>query len=113
MGLVAVVSVLVAVLVGAIVLADLAPGPGLRPVAGAHVTVALVAAGLVCIAAFAGGAPVAWLAVVGIVAAGSLGLLTWRRSLGGPTPVSRGLLIAHGAAAGLTLLFALLLATGR
>jgi hypothetical protein len=113
MGLAAVVFIVIAVLVGTIVLADLAPGPGLRRVAGTHVTIALLAAVLVCVAAFAGGAPVAWLAVAAVAAAVSLGVVTWRRSLGGPTRVSAGLLIAHGAAAGLTLLFALLLAAGR
>jgi hypothetical protein len=106
-GISAVVGVLVTVLVGALVLADLEPGtaPG-RLVAG-HVSIALGAAVVVCVAAFGGSAGVAWAGLIVLLAAGGVGLRLYTTT---STGVSPGVLVAHGAVAGLTCVLVLLAA---
>lgn len=111
MAVAAVVFAILAVLVGTMLLADLSPGPRLRRLAGGHVTAALAAAILVCVAALSGSAALAWLAAAAVAAAAALGVVTWRRAAGSG-PVSPAMLAVHGAAAALTLLCAVL-AAGR
>jgi hypothetical protein len=114
MALGAVLAIFVGVLVGVLLLAELSAGGGLRWIAAAHVTLAVVATAIVCGAAFTASTALAWVAVGAVLAAGSAGLVTWRRSVapmsaaGSATPPV--LLVAHGAAAVLALLLVVLAA---
>ncbi len=108
----AVLCVFVAVLIGTLLLADLAAGTALRRLVASHVTLALVATVVVCAAAFTSSAPLAWLAAAVVVAAASVGVVTWRRSHVQPSPsgASGALLIAHGTAAALSIALAIVAA---
>jgi len=97
MAVAAVLAIFVGILVGALLLA------GLGPFKAVHLLLAAVAATLVFVAAFTSSAPLAWLAALAVICAGSAGLATWRRSLAAPPdgrpPASPFLLVVHGAAA--------------
>ena len=87
------------ILIGVLLLGDVAPGSAPRPLLTAHVSVALVAAAVVCVAAVGAGASAAWIgASVATVTAG-LGVTLYTRVPGRQSP---GLLIAHGVGAAAT-----------
>ena len=103
MAVAAVLAIFAGILVGALLLADVADIAGLGPFKAVHLLLAAVAATLVFVAAFTSSAPLAWLAALAVICAGSAGLATWRRSLAAPPdgrpPASPFLLVVHGAAA--------------
>jgi len=103
MAVAAVLAIFVGILVGALLLADTAGITGLGPFKTVHLLLATAGASLVFVAAFTSSAPVAWLAGLAVLGAGSAGLATWRRSLAAPAEgrpaASAGLLVVHGAAA--------------
>jgi len=108
-GVAAVVLVLITVLAGTLVLADLAPGAGAGRLVGTHVGAALGGALLLCAGAFAGSAALEWVSAGALVAAGAAGLAVYRRTRG-IAGVSNAALLAHGTAAGLTVAFTVLAA---
>ena len=116
MALGAVVAAFIAVLIGVMLLAEIANVAALSRLKVAHVTLALIATLVVCAAGVSATAAVAWAAAVAVVAAGSAGIATWRRSRALPTDqrssVPRGLLLAHGIAAGATFVL-IIVAAGR
>ncbi len=105
MALGATLFLFVTILVGALLLTEVASAGGSRALVGTHVTLALAASALVLIAALAASTSLEAAAAVALVLAGSVGVLTWRRSLTRPgtKTVSRPLLAIHGAAAALSL----------
>jgi hypothetical protein len=121
-----VIAAMVAVLVGALVLADLAPRPPLRRMVTTHVAVALAGTVVLCVAAFGDSPAVAWVAVAVLVGAVALGLRAYRRSIAlgsaGPSgeegavagaassPVSPAVLMVHGGAATAVVLLTLMVA---
>jgi hypothetical protein len=107
MGVAAVVFVLVTVLVGTVVLADLGAGAGGGRLIGGHVALALAGALVLCAGAFAGSVPIEWGSLALLVAAVAAGVALYRRTRPA-AGVSTGVLIAHGAGAGLTVVFLLL-----
>ncbi len=114
----AVLAIFFGVLVGVFLLAEVADLAHLRRLKIAHVSLALVAAGIVCAsAARATSAALAWVAALAVVAAGSAGLIMWRRSLTGSPEggarAPRGLVVAHGAAAAIALVLTVLAAAFR
>ncbi|SRR5579871_2399595 len=113
----AVLAAFVAVLVGVMLLAEVANLAFLRRLKVAHVTLALIATLVVCTAGVSKGAVAAWAGAAAVLAAGSVGIATWRRSLVGSTdkrntapPV---LLVAHGIAAAATFALIVLAAATR
>jgi hypothetical protein len=113
----AVLAIFLGILVGALLLADVAGIAGLGPFKTVHVLLATVAAAIVFVAAFTSSAPLAWVAALAVVFAGSAGLATWRRSVrapadGRPAP-SPALLLVHGAAAVLALVCIVVAAASR
>jgi hypothetical protein len=105
MALGATLFVFIAILVGALLLTDLAPSGGLRALVGGHVALALAASVLVFVAALSASASLEAAAAVALVVTGSIGVLTWRRSLARPGAkgASGALLVIHGAAAALSI----------
>jgi hypothetical protein len=108
MGAAAAGFVFLTVLIGALLLADLAPEGSVRWLVSGHVVLALIAAIVVCVAGFGGSGAVGVGALVLLLGAVGLGITVYRRSAG--SSVSKGMLIVHGAAAGLTILFTVLVA---
>jgi hypothetical protein len=113
----AVLAAFLAVLVGVLLLAEVANLAVVRRLKVAHVTLALIATLVVCGAGIAKSAAPAWAAAVTLLAAGSVGLATWRRSLVVPTDKRHGappvLLVVHGLAALTTLALILVVAIQR
>jgi len=105
MALGATLLIFVTILVGALLLTEVAAAGGSRALVGTHVTLALAASALVLIAALAASTSMEAAAAAALVVAGSVGVLTWRRSVAHPQArsVSRPLLVIHGAAAALSL----------
>jgi hypothetical protein len=110
----AVLALVVGVLVGVLLLAEVAGVPGLRRYKAGHLLLATAAIALVCGAAVAASGAVAWAAGAAVLAASSAGVLTWRRSLtsrpAGTPPASPALLVIHGAAASLAFVLVILAA---
>jgi len=118
----AVISAGVGVLLGALLLADLPPGSSLGTAAAAHVSVALVAAGLVGAAAVSGSASLRWVAAVALGGAAVLGYRLFAKARFAPTSrpddgasedkaaSSPALLVIHGVAAAAAIALALLAA---
>ena len=117
----AVIAVGVGVMVGALLLADLAPGSSLGAAIPAHVATALVAAGLVGAAAVSGSGALRWIAVGALGGAAALGYRLFTkatastsrtdvRSSRAPSTSSAPLLVIHGLAATAAIALALLAA---
>jgi len=106
MALGATLLIFVTILVGALLLTEIAAAGGSRALVATHVTLALAASALVLIAALAASTSLEGAAAIALLLAGSVGVLTWRRSLARAQAksVSRPLLVIHGAAAALSLL---------
>jgi hypothetical protein len=113
----AVLALVVGVLVGVLLLAEVASVPGLRWYKACHVLLATAAIAVVCGAAVAASGAVAWVGGAAVLAAASAGVLTWRRSLTSPSartaPASPALLVIHGAAASLAFVLIVLAAALR
>ena len=117
MALGAVLVVFIVVLVGVMLLAEVANLAVLRRMKLVHVGLAAVATVMVCAAGFSKGAGVAWLAAIAVVVAGLAGIVTWRRSIaafsGSGNRVSPSLLLVHGTAALATLVLIVVAAALR
>jgi hypothetical protein len=103
----AVVGVLLTVLIGTLVLADVKPGVLPGRLVGGHVALAIGAAVVVCVAGFAGSSALVWAGLLVVLVAGAVGLRLYTTDTAGASP---GILVAHGAAAAVTALLLLLAA---
>ena len=114
MALAAVLATFVGVLVGVLLLAEVATVTELARHKTVHMLLGLTATAVVCVAAFTASAAIAWVAAAAVLGAASAGVLTWRRSLrgraGGGQGVSRPLLVVHGGAAALAFVLVVLAA---
>ena len=98
----AVVLALLTVLVGTLVLADLGSGSGGGRWIAGHVASALAGAVILSAGAFVGSRALDGVSVAVLVLAVGCGIVLYR-STRGRTAVSTGILVVHGAAAGLTI----------
>jgi len=114
MALAAVLAVFVGVLVGVLLLAEVANAKGLGWFKAAHLLLAVAAVAVISAAALTASSAVAWLAAGVVLATASAGVLLWRRSVAGASPdvpgVPTALLAIHGTAAALALLLIVLAA---